>query len=132
MVLKIIVLQRYYGLGNKQVEYQIIDRTSFKNFLGLETGYKLYDEKTVRTFRESLAQKGLVEDLFEQFKDHFITLELTVSYLIGKEQRMHLYTEVKNMFEVKYQTLHGYPDKGRMISASFNFKLSNNTELCFS
>lgn len=30
MMFKIIILQRYYGLGNTQVEYQIIDRLSFK------------------------------------------------------------------------------------------------------
>ena len=47
MMFKIIILQRYYGLGDKQVEYQIIDRTSFKNFLDLGTGDKVPDEKTV-------------------------------------------------------------------------------------
>ena len=40
LMFKIILLQRYYGLGDKQVEYQIIDRTSFKHFLGLETAIK--------------------------------------------------------------------------------------------
>jgi IS5 family transposase len=38
---KILILQRYYGLGDKQIEYQIIDRISFKKFLGLETGDKI-------------------------------------------------------------------------------------------
>jgi len=70
MMFKIIILQRYYGLGDKQVEYQIIDRTSFKNFLGLETGDKVPDEKTVWAFREALTRTGLVEDLFEYFKSH--------------------------------------------------------------
>jgi uncharacterized short protein YbdD (DUF466 family) len=32
-----MILQRYYGLGDKQIEYQIIDRISFKKFLGIET-----------------------------------------------------------------------------------------------
>lgn len=70
MMFKIIILQRYYGLGDKQVEYQIIDRTSFKNFLDLGTGDKVPDEKTVWAFREALTKTGLVEDLFEQFKSH--------------------------------------------------------------
>ena len=73
---KIIILQRYYGLGDKQVEYQIIDRTSFKNFLGLETGDKVPDEKTVWAFRETITKAGLVEDLFEQFKDYLESKEL--------------------------------------------------------
>ena len=70
MMFKITILQRYYGLGDKQVEYQIIDRISFKDFLGLKTGDKVPDEKTVWAFREALTQTGLVEDLFEQFKNH--------------------------------------------------------------
>jgi transposase, IS5 family len=67
MMFKIIILQRYYGLGDKQVEYQILDRTSFKKFLELETGDKVPDEKTVWAFREKLTATGLVEELFGQF-----------------------------------------------------------------
>ena len=52
MLFKILILQRYYGLGDSQVEYQIVDRTSFKTFLGLETSDKVPDEKTVWSFRE--------------------------------------------------------------------------------
>ena len=67
LMFKILILQRYYGLGDKQIEYQIIDRISFKNFLGLETGDKIPDEKTVWAFRESLTNEGLVDELFNQF-----------------------------------------------------------------
>ncbi len=31
MMFKIMILQRYYGLGDKQVEFQIIDRLSLKS-----------------------------------------------------------------------------------------------------
>lgn len=70
MMFKILILQRYYNLGDRQVEYQIVDRTSFKKFLGLETGDKVPDEKTVWSFRERLTQSGTVEDLFELFVSH--------------------------------------------------------------
>lgn len=70
LMFKIILLQRYYGLGDKQVEYQIIDRLSFKRFLGLETGDKVPDEKTVWAFREQLTKVGLVDELFDQFIGH--------------------------------------------------------------
>jgi IS5 family transposase len=70
MMFKILILQRFYGLGDTQIEYQIIDRTSFKKFLGLESGDKVPDEKTVWAFRESLTNKGLVEKLFTQFRDY--------------------------------------------------------------
>lgn len=76
LMFKILILQRYYGLGDKQVEYQILDRNSFKNFLGLETGDKVPDEKTVWAFRETITKTGLVEDLFEQFKNYLEQKEL--------------------------------------------------------
>jgi len=68
MMFKIIILQRYYGLGDTQIEYQILDRLSFKKFLGLESGDKVPDEKTVWAFREKLTNKGLVENLFFEFR----------------------------------------------------------------
>ena len=76
LMFKILVLQRYYGLGDKQIEYQIIDRISFKIFLGLETGDKIPDEKTVWAFRESLTNEGLADDLFNQFKNYLESKDL--------------------------------------------------------
>ena len=76
LMFKILILQRYYGLGDKQVEYQILDRNSFKTFLGLETGDKVPDEKTVWAFRETITKTGLVEDLFEHFKNYLAQKEL--------------------------------------------------------
>ena len=76
LLFKILILQRYYGLGDSQVEYQILDRTSFKNFLGIETGDKVPDEKTVWSFRERVTKTGLVEELFEQFTSFLEAQEL--------------------------------------------------------
>ena len=76
MLFNILILQRYYGLGDSQVEYQILDRTSFKAFLELETGDKIPDEKTIWSFRERLTKKGLVEELFEQFASFLAAKEL--------------------------------------------------------
>ena len=70
MMFKIMILQRYYGLGDTQIEYQILDRLSFKKFLGLESGDKVPDEKTVWAFRENLTTSGLVEKIFKQFGQH--------------------------------------------------------------
>lgn len=68
MMFKILILQRYYGLGDEQVEYQILDRLSFKSFLGLESGDKVPDEKTVWLFRERVVNTQLIEHLFSEFK----------------------------------------------------------------
>jgi transposase, IS5 family len=70
LMFKIMFIQRYYNLSDNQVEYQIIDRLSFKSFLGLETGDKVPDEKTIWAFREKLTEMGLVEDLFDLFGQH--------------------------------------------------------------
>jgi len=43
---KINLIQRYCNLGDQQVEYQIIDRMSFKKFLRLESDDKVSDEKS--------------------------------------------------------------------------------------
>jgi IS5 family transposase len=67
MRFKILILQRYCGLGETQKEYQIIDRLSFKKFLGLESGDKMPDEMTVWVFKERITTEGLVVNIFEDF-----------------------------------------------------------------
>ena len=60
MMFKIMIFQRYYNLGDKQFEYQIVDRLSFKKFLGLCSGDKVPDEKTIWVFREKLTKAASV------------------------------------------------------------------------
>jgi len=79
MMFKILILQRYYGLGDTQLEYQIIDRLSFKKFLGLESGDKVPDEKTVWAFREKLTNEGLVEKIFLQYNDYLTSQGLIIN-----------------------------------------------------
>ena len=67
LMFKIIVLQRYYGLGDEQIEYQIKDRTSFRNFLGIECVGDVPDEKTVWKFKDVLSKNGTMEKLFDEF-----------------------------------------------------------------
>lgn len=67
MMFKILILQRYYNLSDEQTEFQIKDRLSFQQFLGLQIGDSVPDEKTIWLFKEQLAEKNLSEQLFEQF-----------------------------------------------------------------
>ena len=67
LMLKILILQRYYNLSDSQIEYQILDRLSFCRFLGLSLNDKVPDEKTVWAFRNKLIDKGLEKELFEKF-----------------------------------------------------------------
>jgi len=45
LMFKILILQRYYKLLDKQTEFQIKDRVSFLDFLGLQIGDNVPDEK---------------------------------------------------------------------------------------
>ena len=67
LMFKILVLQRMYHLSDEQTEYQIRDRLSFRDFVGLASGDKVPDARTVWVFRNELASKGLVEKLFKRF-----------------------------------------------------------------
>lgn len=83
MMFKILILQKYYNLSDEQTEFQINDRTSFKQFLGLKIGDAIPDEKTIWHFKEQLANKNLSIELFELF-----TLALMVKGIIAKEGSM--------------------------------------------
>ena len=70
---KVIVLQRYYNLSDEQTEFQIKDRLSFLDFLGLQIGDNVPDEKTICLFKEQLKQKGLAKKLFDIFTQKLIS-----------------------------------------------------------
>ena len=72
MMFKVMVLRQYYNLSYEQTEYQIIDRSSFKRFLGLASGDKVPDANTIRNFFEGLKEKGLGEKLFQDFVDNLM------------------------------------------------------------
>ena len=67
LMFKILVLQRMYHLSDAQTEYQIRDRLSFRRFLGLSSGDKVPDAKTIWLFREKLVKSGASEVLFQKF-----------------------------------------------------------------
>lgn len=67
LMFKILVLQRMYHLSDEQTEYQIRDRLSFRDFLGLASGDTVHDARTVWGFRNELTNKGLFEKLFDRF-----------------------------------------------------------------
>ena len=67
MMFKILILQKYYNLSDEQTEFQIKDRLSFMQFLGLQIGDNVPDEKTIWLFKEQLKEKGLSQKLFDLF-----------------------------------------------------------------
>ena len=67
LMFKVLFLQRYYGLADHNTQYQILDRLSFRDFLGIQTASDVPDEKTVWKYREALTKAGAYDKLFKQF-----------------------------------------------------------------
>lgn len=65
-MLKITILQSLYGLSDAQTEFQILDRYTFKRFLGIMNDSEIPDEKTIWLFKENLGPEG-VKSLFRKF-----------------------------------------------------------------
>lgn len=78
LMFKILILQRYYNLGDDQTEYQICDRLSFMRFLKLTIADDVPDSKTIWHFRERLVDLNLVDNLFDLFKRQLEDLGLIV------------------------------------------------------
>ncbi len=67
MLFKSLIIQSLYNLSDEQLEYQILDRTSFKRFLGLKKSDSIPDSKTFWLFREQLIEKKVINILFQIF-----------------------------------------------------------------
>jgi len=66
VMMKILVLQQWYGLSDPELERQAVDRLSFQRFLGFpET---LPDYSTVWNLRERLAESGRDRAIWEELQ----------------------------------------------------------------
>ena len=83
LMFKVVILQRYYNLSDDHMEFQILDRMSFKRFLGVDLAHDIPDSKTIWLFKERLGKKDGVKMLF----DHFNTL-IESQGLIAHEGKM--------------------------------------------
>src|SRR5471032_2109539 len=66
LMVKILVLQQLYNLADDALEYQLLDRRSFLQFLDLTESSSIPDAKTICLFRDRLAQAGAGMLVFEQ------------------------------------------------------------------
>ncbi|WGG52070.1 transposase [Rugamonas sp. DEMB1] len=65
LMVKILVLQQLYNLADDALEYQLLDRRSFLQFLDLTESSSIPDAKTIWLFRDRLAQAGAGTLVFE-------------------------------------------------------------------
>jgi IS5 family transposase len=66
-MVRIVVLKRLYGLSDEQMEYQLLDRMSFKRFCGLEHSRTVPDRTTIWLFENRIGAAG-AQALFEAVK----------------------------------------------------------------
>lgn len=66
IMMKVLLLQRFYGLSDQETEFQINDRTSFKNFLGFPD--KLPDYSTIWRLKERMQQNGTIEKIWNELQ----------------------------------------------------------------
>lgn len=76
---KVMFVQRLYGLSDEQAEYQIKDRTSFRDFIGICTVDDIPDARTIWKYQEELTRCGAYDELFKQFYAHLQSLGLIVN-----------------------------------------------------
>ncbi len=64
-MLKCTMLQKWFGLSDPQLEEMLLDRLSFRRFVGLSLADKTPDETTFVVFRGRLRKSGLIAELFD-------------------------------------------------------------------
>lgn len=70
IMFKMLILQQMYAISDDELEFQVNDRISFMEFIGLGIEDQIPDAKTVWSFRQKLSEYGLVEEVFTRFDDH--------------------------------------------------------------
>src|SRR5947208_7639448 len=66
VLLKVLLLQGWYGLSDPGMEEALGDRLSFRRFVGLGLEETVPDHSTISRFRSLLAGRGLAERLFAE------------------------------------------------------------------
>jgi IS5 family transposase len=70
LYLKCMMLQKWFGLSDPQLEEQLRDRISFRRFVGLTMTEATPDETSMVRFRERLRDRGHERTLFEAVGKH--------------------------------------------------------------
>lgn len=66
LLFKALLLQSLYGLSDAGLEEALLDRLSFRRFVGLSLSDDTPDHTTLCRFRLALVEAGLLEGLFAE------------------------------------------------------------------
>lgn len=70
MMLKVVMLQKWFNLSDPAMEGMLLDRISFREFVGLNMTEGTIDETTIVQFRKRLLDYGLMQPLFDAVVAH--------------------------------------------------------------
>ena len=70
ILFKMLILQQLFNLSDEELEFQVNDRCSFEEFVGLGVMNNILDATTIAFFRERLRKAEVIEELFELFETY--------------------------------------------------------------
>ena len=70
ILFKMLVLQQLFNLSDEEVEFEVNDRRSFEEFVGLGVMNDIPDATTVAFSRERLRKANVIDELFEMFENY--------------------------------------------------------------
>jgi len=76
VMMKMMVLQQWYGLSDPELEGQATDRISFHKFLGFPD--KIPDSSTIWAFRERLAGTGKYREIWDELQRQIDVMGLKI------------------------------------------------------
>jgi len=77
VIVRCMVLQQLYGLSDPELEFQLSDRLSFRNFVGFEAGVP--DFTTIWKIRERLKNAKKEEEIWDEFQRQLNERDLKVT-----------------------------------------------------
>jgi IS5 family transposase len=70
ILFNMLVLQQLFNLSDLELEFQVNDKRSFEEFVGLGVMNSIPDATTVAFFRDRLLKAGVIKELFEMFESY--------------------------------------------------------------
>ena len=65
-----LVLQQLFNLSDEEIEFEVSDRRSFEEFVGLGAMNSIPDSTTIAFFRERLRKAVMIEEILEMFESY--------------------------------------------------------------
>ena len=61
---------------------------------------------------------------------YFVTTDVTCGYAFSRKIKLRIFMEVKNILDVKYETVAGYPATGRLIQGRIKLDFPHQEGRC--